>query len=157
MSDTTPLAVGTAAPGFTLPVTGGDTLSLEDLKPNRVVLFFYPKDNTPGCTNEAIDFSTHLAAFEELGVRVLGVSKDSMKKHDNFRAKHELTVDLLSDADGDMCERYGVWVEKKMYGKTYMGIERTTVLIGADGTIEHIWNKVKVPGHVEDVLNTVKT
>ena len=160
MSETTPLTTGAPAPAFTLPVTGpstgGDTLSLADLAPNRVVLFFYPKDDTSGCTAEAIAFTENLAAFEEAGVKILGISKDTIAKHDKFIAKYDLGMPLLSDAEGDVCEQFGVWKEKSMYGKTYMGIERSTFLIGADGTIEHVWRKVKVPGHVEDVLSVVK-
>ncbi len=148
--------IGENAPEFTLPSDNSGDITLSGLRGKAVVLFFYPKDNTPGCTREACEFSADLSTFEAAGAQVFGVSKDSLKKHENFRNKHELTVQLLSDADGDVCERYGTWVEKSMYGKKFMGIERTTILIAADGTIAQIWRKVKVPGHVEVVLAAVK-
>jgi len=151
------LKVGDSAPDFMLPADGGDTLGLSDFKGQYLVLYFYPKDNTPGCTTEAIDFTSHLKDFEQLNARIVGVSKDSVKKHDNFIAKHDLGVRLVSDADNDMIERYGFWVEKKMYGRTYMGIERATLLIGPDGKIRHIWRKVRVKGHAEDVLSVLKS
>jgi peroxiredoxin Q/BCP len=150
------LQPGAPAPDFTLPRDGGGTVSLADLRGKTVVMFFYPRDDTSGCTKESIAFSEHLAAFEAAGATVLGVSKDSVKSHDKFRDKHDLKVALLSDEEGDLCERCGVWKEKNMYGKTYMGIERTTVLIGADGTVLRVWPKVKVPGHVEEVLDAVR-
>ena len=120
------------------------------------MLYFYPKDDTPGCTKEAIAFTEHLAEFEAAGAIVVGASKDTAAKHDKFIAKHDLAVTLVSDAEGTMCEDYGVWVEKNMYGKTYMGIERATFLIDATGVVRQIWRKVKVPGHVEAVLDAVK-
>lgn len=144
------------APDFTLPSTGGDDVTLSKLKGTPVVLFFYPRDDTPGCTKEAIGFSADLAAFEAAGAKVFGISRDTMAKHDKFTAKHELTVPLLSDESGSVTEDYGVWVEKNMYGKKSMGIERATYLIAADGTIAQIWRKVKVPGHVEEVLDAVR-
>ncbi|MBM1309765.1 peroxiredoxin [Sulfitobacter mediterraneus] len=144
------------APDFSLPVTGGGTVSLADLKGTPVVLFFYPRDDTPGCTKESIGFSEHLADFEAAGAKVFGISRDTMAKHDKFTAKHDLTVPLLSDENGEMTEAYGVWVEKNMYGKKSMGIERATYLIDAQGDIAKIWRKVKVPGHVEAVLDAVK-
>lgn len=144
------------APDFSLPVTGGGTVSLSDLKGTPVVLFFYPRDDTPGCTKESIGFSEHLADFEAAGAKVFGISRDTMAKHDKFTAKHDLTVPLLSDENGEMTEAYGVWVEKNMYGKKSMGIERATYLIDAQGDIAKIWRKVKVPGHVEAVLDAVK-
>jgi peroxiredoxin Q/BCP len=147
---------GSAAPEFTLPRDGGGEVSLSDLRGKSVVLYFYPKDDTSGCTKEAIDFTAQLADFEAAGAVVLGVSKDSVAKHDKFRDKHELGVILLSDADSDVCERYGVWVEKSMYGKTYMGIERATFLIDGDGKIARAWRKVKVPGHAAEVLEAAK-
>jgi len=147
---------GSSAPEFTLPRDGGDTVSLSDLRGKTVVLYFYPKDDTSGCTKEAVDFTAHLPAFEAAGAVVLGVSKDSVAKHDKFRNKHALGVTLLSDEDSDVCERYGVWVEKSMYGKKYMGIERATFLIDADGKIVRAWRKVKVPGHAEEVLGAVQ-
>ena len=144
------------APDFTLPVTGGGEVTLSDLRGAPVVLFFYPRDDTPGCTKESIGFSQNLGAFEAAGAKVFGISRDTMAKHDKFTAKHDLTVPLLSDAEGDVTEAYGVWVEKSMYGKTSMGIERATYLIDAEGTIARVWRKVKVPGHVEEVLEAVR-
>jgi len=150
------LTVGDKAPEFTLPVDGGGEISLTGLSGKAVVLYFYPKDDTSGCTKEAIGFSERIADFEAAGAVVVGVSKDTVAKHDKFKAKHGLSVVLASDADSDVCERYGVWVEKKMYGKTYMGIERATFLIRPDGTIGQVWRKVKVPGHVDAVHEAVK-
>jgi peroxiredoxin Q/BCP len=148
MSD---LAIGDPAPAIDLPRDGGGQVSLSDFAGKQVVLYFYPKDDTPGCTKEAIGFTEMDAEFAEAGV-----AKDSVAKHDKFIKKHDLGVILLSDEDGDVCERYGVWVEKNMYGKQYMGIERATFLIGADGAIKQVWRKVKVPGHVDAVLDAVK-
>lgn len=150
------LAPGDKAPDFTLPANDGQTLSLSDFSGKMVILYFYPKDDTPGCTKEAIGFSERLDEFESAGAVVIGLSKDSVAKHDKFRDKHGLTVNLVSDADSDVTERYGAWVEKKMYGKTYMGIERCTYLIGQDGVIQKVWRKVKVPGHVDAVLDAVQ-
>ena len=144
--------VADIAPDFTLPVTGGGDITLSALQGTPVVLFFYPRDDTPGCTKESIGFSEHLAAFEAAGAKVFGISRDTMAKHDKFAAKHDLTVPLLSDTEGQVTEDYGVWVEKNMYGKKSMGIERATYLIDADGKIAQVWRKVKVPGHVEAVL-----
>lgn len=140
------------APDFTLPGLDGTSITLSELRGAPVVLFFYPRDNTPGCTKEAIGFTAALAQFAETGTRVFGISKDSLRKHENFRTKQDLGINLLSDAEGDVCERFGVWKEKKMYGKTHMGIERSTFLIDAEGRIAQIWRKVKVDGHVEAVL-----
>lgn len=150
------LQVGAEAPDFTLPRDGGGDVTLSGLRGSPVVLFFYPKANTPGCTTEARDFTALLPAFDAAGAMVLGISKDSVKKQENFAAKQELAMPLLSDAEGDVCETYGVWGEKKMYGKTFMGIERTTVLIDAEGRIARIWNKVKVAGHAEEVLEALR-
>ncbi|WP_299631187.1 peroxiredoxin [uncultured Roseobacter sp.] len=144
------------APDFTLPSTDGGDVTLSALKGKPVVLFFYPRDNTPGCTKESVGFSENRAAFEEAGAVVFGISKDSMASHEKFVAKKELTVPLLSDENGTACEDYGVWKEKSMYGKKFMGIERSTFLIAADGTIAQIWPKVKVPGHVDAVLEAVR-
>lgn len=149
-------AEGSTAPEFTLPRDGGGEVSLSDLRGKQVVLYFYSKDDTSGCTKEAINFTMHLPAFDGAGAVILGVSKDSVAKHDKFRDKHALGVTLLSDEDSDVCERYGVWVEKSMYGKKYMGIERATFLIDADGKIARAWRKVKVPGHAEEVLEAVQ-
>lgn len=143
---------GHPAPAFTLPASGDRTISLADLRGRKVVLYFYPKDDTSGCTREAQDFTGAAAEFEAAGAVVIGVSKDSVKKHDKFIAKHGLQVDLVSDEDGAVCQSYGTWVEKSMYGRRYMGIERATFLIDADGTLRRIWRKVSVPGHVDEVL-----
>ncbi len=148
--------IGDNAPSVSLPRDGDDMVSLSDFAGQKVVLYFYPKDDTPGCTKEAIGFTDMADAFAEAGVVVIGVSKDSVKKHDKFRDKYELKVILLSDEDGTTCEDYGVWVEKKMYGKTYMGIERATFLIDANGKIAQVWEKVKVPGHVDAVLEAAQ-
>jgi len=146
------LDVSDLAPDFTLPRDGGDTVSLADLKGSGVILFFYPRDDTPGCTKESIGFSATLQSFADAGVQVFGISKDNVASHDKFVAKHDLTTPLLSDETGATCEDYGVWKEKSMYGKTFMGIERSTFYIGPDGTIQAVWRNVKVPGHVQDVL-----
>ncbi len=148
--------IAETAPDFTLPVTGGGEVTLSALKGSAVVLFFYPRDDTPGCTKENIGFSENLASFEAAGAKVFGISRDTMAKHDKFAAKYGLTAPLLSDEEGSVTESYGVWVEKNMYGKKSMGIERATFLIAADGTIAQIWRKVKVPGHVEEVLEAVR-
>jgi peroxiredoxin Q/BCP len=156
MTETSAPATGDLAPGFSLPAAGGKTVSLDDFAGRKVVLYFYPKDDTSGCTKEAIGFSEAIEGFDAAGAVIVGVSKDSVQKHDKFAAKHGLKVILVSDAESDLCERYGVWVEKSMYGKKYMGIERSTFLIGADGRIAEAWRKVKVPGHVETVLEAAK-
>lgn len=148
--------IGDIAPDFTLPQDGGEPITLSKLPKGPVVLFFYPKDSTPGCTTEALDFTSLLPEFQKLGVHVLGVSKDSVKRHENFRAKHTLGIPLLSDAEGDVCERYGTWGEKKNYGRTYMGITRTTFLIGEDGRIAQVWEKVKVKEHAQAVLDEAR-
>ena len=145
------------APLFCLPRDGGDEISLAELKGQAVVLFFYPRDDTPGCTKESIGFSAHLQAFADAGTSVFGISKDPVSKHYKFIAKHDLTVPLLSDAEGSTCEDYGVWKEKNMYGKKHWGIERSTFLIDAEGHIARLWRKVKVPGHVEGVLEAAQT
>ncbi|MBT0956434.1 peroxiredoxin [Alphaproteobacteria bacterium KMM 3653] len=147
---------GAMAPDFTLPRDGGEEVTLSALRPKAVVLYFYPRDDTPGCTKEAIGFTEAAAEFEAAGAVVLGVSKDTVAKHEKFRDKHDLGVALLSDAEGTVCEDYGTWVEKNMYGRKSMGIERATFLIAGDGTISRIWRKVKVAGHVEDVLEAVR-
>lgn len=150
------LQVNDKAPDFTMSVDGGDTVSLSDYKGQSLVLYFYPKDDTSGCTKQACGFSENLKAFDTLDCGVLGVSKDSVAKHDKFKAKYGLNFPLASDEDGDVCERYGVWKEKSMYGKKYMGIERTTFLIDGNGIIRHIWHKVKVADHIDDVLQVLK-
>ncbi|MDA0186903.1 MAG: peroxiredoxin [Proteobacteria bacterium] len=150
------IEIGTQAPDFTLPRDGGEMLSLSALRPKAVVLYFYPKDDTSGCTREAVDFTALGAEFAAAGAMVVGVSKDTAAKHDKFVAKHALGVALVSDEDSDLCERYGVWVEKSMYGKSYMGIERASFLIDGAGVVRAIWRKVKVPGHAAEVLDAVK-
>ena len=142
---------GDLAPDFDLETDTG-RVRLSDLKGRAVVLYFYPKDDTPGCTKEAIGFSERKAEFDALGVTVIGVSKDSAKSHGKFREKYGLDLVLGSSPDNEMLERYGVWVEKSMYGRTYMGIDRATFLIAPDGRLRRVWRKVKVPGHVESVL-----
>lgn len=144
------------APDFTLPLAGAREVTLSALRPAPVVLFFYPRDDTSGCTKEAVAFSQLLPEFEALGVQVFGISKDSLNKHERFAAKHALTVPLLSDKEGDVAERYGVWKEKCMYGRTHWGIERSTFLIDAEGRIARAWRKVKVAGHAEEVLEAAK-
>jgi len=148
------LSEGDIAPAISLPRDRGGLVNLADLT-GPVVVYFYPRDDTPGCTKEAIGFTEELTAFAESGATVLGISKDTVEKHEKFIAKHGLKVALLSDADSDTCERYGVWAEKKMYGKVFMGIERATFLISG-GKIARVWRKVKVPGHVEEVLEAVR-
>lgn len=150
------IEIGTQAPDFTLPRDGGGTLSLSALRPKAVVLYFYPKDDTSGCTTEAKDFTALGTDFADAGAVVIGVSKDSAAKHDKFIAKHDLGVMLVSDEASDLCERYGVWVEKSMYGKSYMGIERATFLIDGAGVVRAVWRKVKVSGHAQAVLDAVK-
>jgi thioredoxin-dependent peroxiredoxin len=147
---------GARAPAFTLPSDGDGKVALKDLTDVHVVLFFYPKDDTSGCTKEAIAFTENLAKFKRAGAIVLGVSRDTVSKHDKFKSKHQLKITLLSDEDGEVCEKYGVWVEKNMYGRKYMGIERATFLISG-GKIVRRWRKVKVAGHAEEVLEAVKT
>ncbi|TCQ82825.1 peroxiredoxin Q/BCP [Ochrobactrum sp. BH3] len=143
--------VGDLAPDFTLP-SDSNTITLSSLKGKPVVLYFYPKDDTSGCTKEAIAFSQLKPEFDKIGARVIGLSPDSAEKHAKFRKKHELTVDLAADEDRTALEAYGVWVEKSMYGRKYMGVERATFLIDAEGRIAHVWEKVKVAGHAEAVL-----
>ena len=151
------MEIGQIAPEFTLPTDSSGLVTLSTLRGNMVVLYFYPKDNTPGCTTEAIAFSQLKKDFDAHGVKIIGVSKDSPRKHDNFKQKYQLTITLASDAEDEMISAYGVWVQKKLYGREYMGIERATFLIGADGKIAHVWRKVKVKDHAQDVLDTVKS
>jgi peroxiredoxin Q/BCP len=150
------LKPGDTAPDFDLPTDGAGRVNLAGFKGKSVVLYFYPKDDTSGCTTEAIGFSEALSQFEAAGAAVIGVSKDTPASHDKFKSKHDLTIKLASDESGEMLERYGVWVEKSMYGRKYMGIDRATFLIGPDGAIKQVWRKVKVPGHVAEVLKAVK-
>jgi peroxiredoxin Q/BCP len=150
------IAVGRKAPDFTLPRDGGGEVSLADFKGKKLVLYFYPKADTEGCTIEAKDFSKLEPSFARAKTAVVGVSADPVKKQDRFKAKHDLTIPLASDETHEMLEAYGVWAEKSMYGRTYMGILRNTYLIGPDGKIAQIWEKVKVKGHAEEVLAAAK-
>ncbi len=149
--------IGEKAPNFELPRDGGGTVSLADFAGKMLVMYFYPRDDTPGCTKESIGFTEQNAAFQAAGAEIMGVSKDSVKSHDKFVNKHDLGVILASDENGTLCEDMGVWAEKNMYGKKYMGIERATFLINGEGVITHIWRKVKVPGHVDAVLEAVQS
>lgn len=147
---------GAKAPDFKLPDHDGETLQLSKLKGQPVVVYFYPKDDTSGCTAEAKDFSQAMGDFETLGVQVIGISPDGVAKHRKFREKHDLSVRLVADEDKQAAESYGVWVEKSMYGKKYMGVERSTFLIDAKGKIARVWRKVKVKGHVDEVLEAAR-
>ncbi len=149
---TTALKEGDQAPDFDLPGAGGERLALSAFKGKKLALYFYPKDDTSGCTKEAIEFNGLKERFDKAGTVVLGMSPDSVKAHDKFRVKYELAIDLAADEEKSVLGAYGVWVEKSMYGRKYMGVERTTFLIGPDGRIARIWRKVKVPGHAEAVL-----
>ena len=148
--------VGDTAPDFTMPTDGGGEVSLAKLKGRPVVLYFYPRDDTPGCTKEACGFRDSFPNFKGVDAEIIGVSRDTVGKHDKFKAKYDLPFTLGADEDGAVTEAYGVWVEKSMYGRKSMGIERATFLIGADGKIAKVWRKVKVPGHVDEVLEAVK-
>ena len=147
---------GKRAPALTLATDGDEKFQLSAQKGNIVVLFFYPKDNTSGCTKEAIEFTQKLRSFKSCDAVVVGISPDSVKAHAEFRKDHKLKVILASDEDKKILEKYGVWVQKSMYGRKYMGVERTTVLVDETGKIARIWRKVKVPGHVDEVLAAVK-
>jgi peroxiredoxin Q/BCP len=151
-----PLSIGTKAPPFSLPATDGREISLDSLKGRKVVLFFYPKDNTSGCTLEAKDFQALRKEFVAIDTEIVGVSPDSLKSHDRFRNKYGLDFALASDEAKTVLEAYGVWAQKSMFGHKYMGVERTTVLIDREGKIAQVWNKVKVPGHAEEVLAAAK-
>lgn len=145
------------APDVQLPSNGDQTIDLADFRPSAVVLFFYPRDNTSGCTKEAQAFSALQSSFKKIGVEIVGISKDSVKSHDKFIEKQKLTVPLLSDEHSDVCEKFGVWKEKSMYGKTYFGIERSTFLINGEGNVVKEWRKVKTTGHAEDVFEAAKS
>ena len=146
---------GDKAPAFSLPTDGGGKLAMKDLKGKKVILYFYPKDDTTGCTKEAISFGAALPEIEKLGATVIGVSRDSAARHDKFKAKYDLPFTLVADEDGTLCEAYGVWVEKSMYGRKYMGIDRSTYLIDETGKVRGVWRKVKVPGHADEVLKAL--
>ena len=147
---------GEKAPKFKLPKAGGGNVSLADFKGRILVLYFYPRADTPGCTKEAIEFSRHAKAFDKAGAAILGVSGDSVTAIERFGTKHKLTIGLATDESHDMLEAYGVWAEKSMYGRTFLGVVRATFLIAADGRIARVWPKVKVPGHAEEVLAAVQ-
>jgi len=147
----TELKIGDRAPDFTLPTDGNGTITLSSLRGKNVVLYFYPKDDTPGCTAESCDFRDNLVSLEKMACAVIGLSKCSVKKHDKFKEKYSLNFPLASDENNTVCESYGTWVEKSMYGKKYMGIERSTFLIDKDGKIAALWRKVSVKDHVKDV------
>ncbi len=151
------LQPGDKAPAFKLATDGAGEISLSGLKGQPFVLYFYPKDNTSGCTKEAIDFTKLGSNFKSLGVAVIGVSKDSTASHDKFKATQKLKLVLASDPDTKAAQAYGVWIEKSMYGRKYMGMERATFLVDAKGKIRHVWRKVKVPGHAEAVLAAAKS
>ena len=151
------IAVGKKVPDFTVPATATPQVRLKDLAGSWVVLYFYPKDDTSGCTAEGLDFKKRHTAFKRAGAVVLGVSKDTVEKHARFRKKHGFPFDLLSDEDGALCVGFGVWVQKSLYGRKYMGIERSTFLIGPDRSLRAEWRKVKVAGHVDEVLATLKS
>ena len=150
------VTVGKAAPDFTLPTDGGGKVSLKSLRGQAVVLYFYPKDDTTGCTAEACGFRDALPKFEKIDATVIGISRDSVASHDKFKAKYKLPFTLASDVKGDVTEKYGVWVEKSMYGRKYMGIERATFLVDGAGTVRGVWHKVRVPGHVAEVLKAAR-
>lgn len=147
---------GDKAPDFKLPTDGGGTCALSDFAGKPLILYFYPKDDTPGCTTEAQGFRDAMPDFAKCGAAIVGVSKDTVKKHDRFKAKHDLNFALISDEEGTLCESYGVWVEKNLYGRKYMGIERATFLIDGTGKINEVWRKVRVKGHVDKVLAAVQ-
>ena len=150
------LKEGDPSPDFELPTDGGGRFRLSEQKGRPVVLYFYPKDDTSGCTQEAIDFSQSKDAFAEMEALVLGISPDTQRQHDRFKAKHQLSIALAADTEKEVAQAFGVWVEKSMYGRKYMGVERSTFLVDRNGVIARVWRNVKVPGHVEDVLDTTR-
>ena len=150
------LKIGDKAPDFTLPTDGNGTIALKAQRGKKVVIYFYPKDDTTGCTKEACGFRDALPDFSRSSATVIGISKDSVRAHDKFKAKYNLPFTLASDETAGICEKYGVWVEKSMYGRKYMGIDRSTFLIDKDGVVRGAWHKVRVPGHVGEVLNAAK-
>jgi peroxiredoxin Q/BCP len=151
------VSVGRKVPNFTVPITGGQQWSLADAKGEKLVIYFYPKDRTPGCTKESQDFRDLHAAFRKAKVRVLGISRDSLKSHDKFREKEQLPFELLSDADETVCKVFDVIKEKSLYGRKYLGVDRSTFLIDAGGVLRREWRGVKVPGHAEEVLEAAKS
>jgi len=155
-ADPVTLQEGDDAPDFTLPSDGGGTVTLSALRGGPVVVYFYPRDDTSGCTKQAIGFSEARSEFDALGASIIGISADSVASHDKFKAKHDLTITLAADEEHESLQAYGVWVQKSMYGKTYMGIERSTFVIDSNGKVAKIWRKVKVPGHVDAVRDALK-
>ena len=151
------VALGKKIPAFTSPATGDINISLKDFKGKKIVMYFYPKDNMPGCTTESQNFRDNYSKFKRAGAVILGISRDSVKTHDNFKAKHDFPFDLLSDKEEALCQLFDVIKEKKLYGKVHMGIERSTFLIDEKGVLKQEWRKVKVTGHVEEVLQAVKS
>ena len=148
--------IGEKAPDFTLPSDGGGKVQLSGLTGRKVIVYFYPKDDTPGCTKEACGFRDALPDFSKIGAEIIGVSKDSVAKHEKFKAKYDLPFTLVSDENGEVCAAYGTWIEKSMYGRKYMGIDRATFLIDENGVLRAQWRKVKVPGHVDEVLKAAQ-
>lgn len=153
----TEISIGNLAPDFTLPKDGGGEIRLSDLKGKKVVVYFYPKDDTSGCTSQAQQFSEAKAEFDAANIVILGISKDSIKSHDKFKTKYDLKIDLLSDEELNTANAYGVWVEKSMYGRKYMGMDRSSFLIDNEGKLAKIWRKVKIPGHIKEVLEAAKS
>jgi peroxiredoxin Q/BCP len=151
------LKEGDTAPDFELESDGGGIISLSSLKGKSVVVYFYPKDDTSGCTKEAISFTEHAGEFSKLGTRIIGISPNTVESHDKFKAKYNLGIQLAADTEKSAAQAYSVWVSKSMYGRKYMGIERSTFLVGADGKIIRIWRKVKVPGHAKEVLDVIQS
>ena len=151
-----PLDVGDNAPEFTIATDGGGSFSLSEMKGYNVIIYFYPKDDTPGCTKEACGFRDMVPDFSDSSAKIIGISKDTVAKHDKFKSKYELPFLLGADLEGNVCEAYGTWVEKSMYGRQYMGIERATFLVDKEGVLQGVWRKVKVKGHVEEVLSAVQ-
>ena len=150
------IEIGDTAPEFTLPADGGTEITLSAFQGQYVVLYFYPKDDTSGCTAQACGFRDSFPDFQGVNTQIIGISKDKPSKHDKFKAKYDLNFPLASDEEGEICDKYGVWVEKSMYGRKYMGVERSTFIINEKGVITHMWRKVKVPGHVETVLKALQ-
>lgn len=151
-----PLKIGDKAPAFSAATDGGGKISLADMKGKPFVLYFYPKDDTPGCTKEACDFRDNLSQFKKLGIVVIGISKDNPAKHDKFKNKYDLNFPLISDEDGKICEKWGVWIEKSMYGRKYMGIDRSTFLIDKKGIVRALWRKVSVTNHINEIILEAK-
>ncbi|HXV23782.1 MAG TPA: thioredoxin-dependent thiol peroxidase [Alphaproteobacteria bacterium] len=150
------IEIGKPAPDFTLPTDGGGKIRLKDMRGKKLVLYFYPKDDTSGCTAEACGFRDRMPELTKHGIAVIGVSRDNIASHDKFKSKYGLPFALASDLEGKACEAYGTWIEKSMYGRKYMGIDRATFLIDEKGIVRAVWRKVKVPGHVEEVLKRAK-